>query len=169
MIRNWNSGTSTPDNNRAAKIHGAEFAIQHFFGETGFGVQANYTIVRGDIGFDVNADPGVSQFALLGLSDTANLIGIYEKDGWTARVAWNWRDEYLAEVNKGGSNNPRFEEAYWQVDMNLGYDVNDQLTVFIEALNLTGEDSRSHARNESMLWYLTDLDARYQVGMRYQF
>jgi len=161
--------TSTPDNNRAAKIHGAEFAIQHFFGETGFGVQANYTIVRGDIGFDVNANPGESQFALLGLSDTANLIGIYDKEGWTARIALNWRDEYLAEVNKGGSNNPRFEEAYWQLDTNLSYDVNEQLTVFIEALNLTGEDSRSHARNESMLWYLTDLDARYQVGMRYQF
>lgn len=161
--------TSTPDNNKDARLHGAEMAIQHFFGETGFGVQANYTIVRGDIGIDVNADPSVSQFGLPGLSDTANLIGIYEKEGWTARVAWNWRDKYLAETNKGGSNNPRFEEAYWQVDMNLAYDVNEQLTVFIEALNMTGEDSRSHARNESMLWYLTDLDARYQVGMRYQF
>ncbi|MBU1619878.1 MAG: TonB-dependent receptor [Gammaproteobacteria bacterium] len=161
--------TSTPDNNRAAKIHGAELAIQHFFGETGFGVQANYTLVRGDIGFDVAADPGESQFALLGLSDTANLIGIYEKEGWTARVAWNWRDKYLAEVNKGGSNNPRFEEAYWQLDVNLAYDVNEQLTVFVEGLNLTGENSRSHARNEAMLWYLTDLGARYQIGMRYDF
>jgi TonB-dependent receptor len=161
--------TSTPDNNRAAKIHGAELAIQHFFGETGFGVQANYTIVRGDIGFNVNANPSESQFALLGLSDTANLIGIYEKEGWTARVAWNWRDEYLAEVNKGGSNNPRFEEAYWQLDVNLAYEVNEQLTVFVEGLNLTGENSRSHARNDAMLWYLTDLDARYQIGMRYDF
>jgi len=161
--------TNTPDNNRAAKIYGAELAIQHFFGETGFGVQANYTIVRGDIGFNVLANPAESQFALIGLSDTANLIGIYEKDSWTARVAWNWRDKYLAEVNKGGSNNPRFEEAYWQMDVNLSYAVNPQLTVFVEGLNLTGENSRSHARNEAMMWYLTDLSARYQIGVRYDF
>ena len=25
-------------------------------------------------------------------------------------------DKYLAEINKGGSNNPRYEEAYWQID-----------------------------------------------------
>jgi TonB-dependent receptor len=161
--------TNTPDNNRSAKIYGSELAVQHFFGETGFGLQANYTIVRGDVGFDVNANPAESQFALIGLSDTANLIGIYEKDGWQARVAWNWRDKYLAEVNKGGSNNPRFEEDYWQLDVNVSYDVNDKLTVFVEGLNLTGENSRSHARNEAMMWYLTDLDARYQVGMRYEF
>lgn len=161
--------TSTPDNNREAKIYGAEFAIQHFFGESGFGVQANYTIVRGDIGFNNNADPNESQFALIGLSDTANLIGIYEKDSWQARIAWNWRDKYLAEVNKGGSNNPRYEEAYWQIDVNVSYDINEQLTVFAEALNLTGENSRSHARNEAMLWYLTDLGPRYQIGVRYDF
>ena len=28
---------------------------QHFFGESGFGVQANYTIVRGDVAFNDNA------------------------------------------------------------------------------------------------------------------
>jgi TonB-dependent receptor len=161
--------TSTPDNNRAAKLYGAEFAIQHFFGETGFGVQANYTIVRGDIGFETTADPNQSQFALIGLSDTANLIGMYEKDGLQARIAWNWRDKYLAEVDKGGSNNPRFEEAYWQIDMSVSYDITDQLTVYAEGINVTGENSRSHARNKAMLWYLTDLGARYQLGARYAF
>lgn len=161
--------TNTPDNSREAKLYGAEFAVQHFFGETGFGVQANYTIVRGDIGFDVTADPNQSQFALIGLSDTANLIGMYEKDGLQARIAWNWRDKYLAEVNKGGSNNPRFEEAYWQIDMSVSYDITDQLTVYAEGINVTGENSRSHARNEAMLWYLTDLGARYQLGARYAF
>ena len=49
------------------------------------------------------------------------------------------------------------------------WSINNKMTVFVEGLNLTGENSRSHARNESMLWYLTDLDARYQVGMRYEF
>ena len=66
--------TARPINNREAKIHGFELAGQHFFGETGFGLQANYTIVRGDVGFNNNGDPSVNQFALLGLSDSANLV-----------------------------------------------------------------------------------------------
>ncbi|MBN7825642.1 TonB-dependent receptor [Bowmanella dokdonensis] len=161
--------TNTPDNSKEAKLYGAELAIQHFFGDSGFGVQANYTIVRGDVGFDNNADPNQNQFALVGLSDTANLIGLYEKDGWQARVAWNWRDTYLAETNKKGSNNPRYVEAYWQLDVNVSYDINDQFSVFFEGLNITGENDRQHARNKDMLWYLTDLGARYQIGARYNF
>jgi TonB-dependent receptor len=68
---------SSPVNNREAKIYGAELAGQHFFGETGFGIQANYTIVKGDVSFD-NMDITTQQFALLGLSDTANLVLMYE-------------------------------------------------------------------------------------------
>ncbi|MBC3766197.1 TonB-dependent receptor [Neptunicella marina] len=161
--------TSTPDNNREAKLYGAELAVQHFFGETGFGVSANYTLVRGDVGFNNEANPNDSQFALIGLSDTANLVAMYEKDGIQARIAYNWRDEYLAEVNKGGSNNPRYVEAYHQIDVNVSYDISEDLTIFAEGLNITGENSRSHARNEAMMWYLTDLGARYQVGARYVF
>ena len=161
--------TSTPDNSREAKLYGAEFAVQHFFGETGFGVQANYTVVRGDVGFDNEADPNESQFALIGLSDTANFIAMYEKEGWQARIAYNWRGKYLAEVNKGASNNPRYVEAYHQIDANVSYDFSDDLTVFVEGINLTGESSREHARNSSMLWYLTELGPRYQVGVRYSF
>src|SRR5690606_3189104 len=86
--------TATPNNGREAKIHGAEFAVQHFFGDTGFGIQANYTIVRGDVGFDNLGDPSVSQFYLGGLSDTANLVGMYENDRFQARIAYNWRDKY---------------------------------------------------------------------------
>ncbi|WP_102797749.1 TonB-dependent receptor [Bowmanella denitrificans] len=161
--------TSIPDNSREAKLYGAELAIQHFFGDSGFGVQANYTIVRGDVGFDSEADPDQDQFALLGLSDTANLIAMYEKEGWQARIAWNWRDKYLAEVNKGADRNPRFVEAYWQIDVNVSYDISEDLTVFVEGLNITGENDRQHARNEAQLWYLTDLGARYQIGARYAF
>src|SRR5690606_16362249 len=108
--------TNTPNNGREAKIHGAEFAVQHFFGDTGFGLAANYTIVRGDVAFSNEGAPGVSQFALLGLSDTANLVAMYENDSLQARIAYNWRDKYLNESNRGSSANPRYIEAYGQID-----------------------------------------------------
>ena len=34
---------NTPVNNKDAKIHGFEFGGQYFFGDSGFGVLANYT------------------------------------------------------------------------------------------------------------------------------
>ncbi len=162
--------TSTPNNGREAKIHGMELAVQHFFGDTGFGVQANYTIVRGDVGFNDLQDPAEgSQFALVGLSDTANVSAIYEKDRLQARIAYNWRDEYLNETSRGGFNNPRYIEAYSQIDLNVSYEITDALTVSLEGLNVTGENSRSHGRNDAMMWDMYDLGARYQVGARYTF
>ncbi|MDO8345652.1 MAG: TonB-dependent receptor [Cellvibrio sp.] len=158
---------SSPVNNREAKIHGAEFAVQHFFGETGFGVMANYTIVRGDVKFNT-LDISANQFALLGLSDTANLVLMYENYDFEARLAYNWRDKFLNRTN-AGSNNPGFIEAYSQIDANVTYNIMDNLSVSLEGINITGEDRREHARNEDMMWGLDDLGARYQVGVRYTF
>ena len=93
---------NTPANNKDAKIHGFEFGGQYFFGDSGFGVLANYTVVRGDIGYDVTADPNVNQFALTGLSDSANAVLMFEKFGLSARLAWNWRDQFLSALNQGG-------------------------------------------------------------------
>jgi TonB-dependent receptor len=119
-----------PVNQEKAKIHGWELGGQYFFGDTGFGLQANYTIVNGDVGFNNNAPPGTTQFALLGLSDTANAMLMYEKYGITARLAYNWRDEFLAATNQNGSNtNPYYVEAYDQIDLSVGYDFNDSLVV----------------------------------------
>ena len=55
---------------------------------------------RGDVGFDVTGDPSTNQFALPGLSDSANLVLMYENFGFTVRLAYNWRDEFLQNVNR---------------------------------------------------------------------
>jgi TonB-dependent receptor len=161
---------SKPINNKEAKIHGWELGGQYFFGDSGFGVLANYTIVRGDVEFDITAPPTINQFALLGLSDTANGVLMFEKFGFTARLAYNWRDKFLAQTNVGGGNrNPIFVEAYSQVDLSLGYDINDQLSVSLEGINLTGEDVRWHARSVNQVYRLEDQEARYAIGARYKF
>jgi TonB-dependent receptor len=161
--------TSFPVNNKKASIDGVEIAIQHFFGETGFGFQANYTAVNGDVEFNDLAHPNEAQFALLGLSDTANLVAIYEKYGVQARLAYNWRDEFLRQTNQGSSRNPVYVDQYYQIDLSVAYDVNDNLNVFFEGLNITEENVRWRTRSERMSQYLEDLGARYQIGARYLF
>jgi TonB-dependent receptor len=160
---------NTPINNQEAKIHGFEFGGQYFFGDSGFGVLANYTIVKGDIGYDVASDPNQNQFALTGLSDSANAVLMFEKFGISARLAYNWRDEFLQNINQGGFRNPIFVEAYDQIDLSVGYDINDNFAVSFEAINLTGEDVRWHGRSELQLWRLEDQGARYAQGARYNF
>jgi len=159
---------SKPVNNKSANIYGFELAAQHFFGETGFGIQANYTTVNGDVGFDINANPSLTQFALVGLSDTANLVLMYEKDGLQARLAYNWRDKFL-DTTSQYANEPGFTESYSQLDFNISYDVNDDLTVFLEGINITEENFRRHGRTSAQLWNMEQQGARYAIGARYNF
>ena len=159
---------SKPVNNKSANIYGFEMAVQHFFGDTGFGIQANYTTVNGDVGYDITADPSVTQFALVGLSDTANVVLMYEKDAWQARLAYNWRDEFLNTTSQY-VNEPSFTEALSQIDFNVSYEFNEDLTVFVEGINITEENSRTHGRTSAQLWRMEELGARYAVGMRYKF
>ncbi|WP_374469991.1 TonB-dependent receptor [Phenylobacterium sp.] len=164
-----NFQVSQPVNTRAAKIHGFEIAGTHFFGETGFGVAAAYTYVDGDVGFDIGSDPDEDQFALLGLSDTANVTLIYEKYGISARIAWNWRDKFLTDLNRGGDRNPVFVAPFEQVDFNVSYDINDNLAVSFEGINIFEESLRHYARDKNELWFAQELDTRYLLGLRYRF
>ena len=86
-------------------------AVSTSSAKRGFGVLANYTIVRGDVGYDVTSDPNVNQFALSGLSDSANAVLMFEKFGLSARLAYNWRDEFLRTSTRVGCRNPIFVEA----------------------------------------------------------
>jgi TonB-dependent receptor len=127
------------------------------------------TIVNGDIAIDDAGDPSVDQFALLGLSDTANAMLMYENFGWSARLAWNWRDEYLILSNQGGSRNPFYVEQYEQWDLSVSYKFNEKFTVGFEAINLTGEDVRWRGRSVNQFIKLVDQSPRYMLGVRYTF
>ena len=158
-----------PVNQNQSKLHGWELGGQYFFGDSGFGVFANYTIVKGDVGFDDAGDPNIDQFSLTGLSDTANAMFMYEKYGWSVRLAWNWRDEYLILANQGSSRNPYYVEPYQQWDLSVNYALNDHWSFGLEAINLTGEDERWHARTDKQIVKLADQSPRYMLGVRYKF
>jgi TonB-dependent receptor len=158
-----------PVNDREGNVFGWEFAAQHFFGESGFGLAGSYTIVNGDVLGDIGSDPNDNQFALVGLSDTANLTLIYEKHGLSARLAYNWRDSFLNGTNQGGSRSLQFTDEFGQIDLSLSYDLNDNFQVFLDGINLTGEDHREYRRKEGMTVWAYELSPRYALGARYKF
>ncbi|MEQ3638234.1 MAG: TonB-dependent receptor [Alteromonas sp.] len=166
--------TQQVNSDTSRSVDGFEMAVQHIFGESGFGVIVNYTTVDGDVEYDnynTNKGEGVqNQFVLLGLSDTANAVLFYENFGWEVRVAWNWRDQFLAATADGnGERNPTYVEAYDQIDVNVRYEINEDLEVFVEGINVTGEYQRSIGRHPNMLMGIYDVEPRYNVGVRYSF
>ncbi|MGH8222192.1 MAG: TonB-dependent receptor [Woeseiaceae bacterium] len=159
---------TVPANQRSATVDGWEIAAQYMFGDSGFGFYANLTFPESNLAYD-NSDTG-EQFAIEGLSDSANFIGFYEKYGWGVRVAYNWRDEFLTGRFDGtGLPNPVYTEAYGQWDVNLNYDVNDGFTLFAEAINVTDEIQRLHGRHANEVLFITQTGPRYMIGARYDF
>ncbi|HSX83921.1 MAG TPA: TonB-dependent receptor [Cellvibrio sp.] len=152
-----------PINNEDVSIDGIEIIVQHTFGESGFGFQANATHTDSDAEYD-NVSKA-SQFAILGLSDSANFIGFYDKDGLQVRVAYNWRDDFLS----GSGGNPRYTEAYGQVDASVSYELTDNLVVSLEGLNITDETTRTYGRHKDMTFNYIETGARYNLGVRYNF
>lgn len=160
---------SVPVNSEDAEIDGFELAIQHMFGDSGFGFIANYTTVDGDIEYD-NRQIGVDQFALLGLSDSYNIIGFYDKDGYQARLAYNWRDDFLDDTIQGNNQQePIYVEEYGQLDVSLSYTWDDRLTIYAEGINLLEEDQRKHGRHKNMVVATIEGGVRFSMGVRYKF
>ncbi len=159
---------SQPYNQGSNEVDGFEFAWQHLFGSSGFGGIVNYTYVDSDVEYD-NADHGDENTPLLGVSDSYNIVGFYDKDGIQVRLAYNWRDDFLSDLNDGQGSNPVYVEDYGQLDANISYEYNEHLTVYVEGINLTDEIFRSYGRHESMVKNIQQSGERYHFGVRYKF
>ncbi|RPH95321.1 MAG: TonB-dependent receptor, partial [Lysobacterales bacterium] len=160
---------SVPTNQRDAEIDGFEMAWQHMWGDSGFGHILNYTMVDSNIAYD-NASVD-DQFAILGLSDSANAVLFFDKNGWIVRLAYNWRDEFLAGTADGnGIANPVYVEEYGQLDGIISYTFEEEgVTLFLEGFNLTDEYARTHSRRPEQVEYVTQLGSRYGMGLRWVF
>ncbi|WP_077338500.1 TonB-dependent receptor [Pseudocolwellia agarivorans] len=151
-------------------IDGLEFNVQHLFGESGFGGILNYTMVDTDLAYDNNSLSDTE--ALVGLSDTANVVAFYDRDGLQARIAYNWRDNYLTERRINADlTAPIYTEAYSQLDFNISYEIPsvEGLTVFFEGINITDEYTKNVGRVSQLTYQLTQTGARYALGARYNF
>ena len=160
-----------PTNQASANINGVELNWVHFFtgNLNGFGFQANSTFVDGDIGYDVFANPNTEeQFALTGLSDSWNLGLFYENERFSVRLHYNNRGRFLANTNVG-QRIPRFVDAFSQLDFSASYAAMDNLTIFLEGINLTDEPIIFRGRTHKQVQSYHEGDMRLYLGARYVF
>jgi TonB-dependent receptor len=155
-----------PSNSESAIVSGFEIALQHTF-ESGFGFIANATLV------DSDAEPDAAdlsqKFEFPGLSDTYNLVGFYEKGPFQARIAYNWRDAFVQSLTQKNGGGVVIVEDYQQVDASASYDITDNVSLFIEGINLTEEFTHKRGRFSNQFLLAEDSGRRFAVGINGTF
>lgn len=141
-------------NGADGKVKGFELAYQQFYDflpgwMSGFGVQANYTFVDQSAipngGFNVNNafdrdEPRFMPGELENLSKhTVNLVGLYENDKVEARLAYNWRSDFLLTTTDVITRLPIYNESTGQLDASLKYQVTDNFRIGVQGVNLLSE------------------------------
>jgi TonB-dependent receptor len=159
-----------PINQRTASVDGFELNLQHAFGDSGYGFIVNATFVDADVAYDVY-NSLESQFALTGLSDSANFIGFYDGEKLQVRAAYNWRDDFLSGIGQaeGTRTNPQFVEAYGQWDLSVTYHLTDNATLYFSGLNLTNETTHVYSLTKAQVLQAVQTGPRYDFGFRYNF
>jgi outer membrane receptor protein involved in Fe transport len=102
---------------------------------SGFGLEANYTYMSGK-----QTDPNGVQGPFLGQSKSSyNLVGLYERNDMYARVAYNWRDKFLAEKPYRSTGRELWVAPMKTLDASVGYTFNKQWTLSVDVTNLLNQ------------------------------
>lgn len=193
------------DNVGSGDINGLELGVNKFFDSLpspfdGLGIQANYTYIDSKADFPLINNPngsGISgaapidtdkstygQLPIDQLSKNAfNIVGMYEKDGFSARLAYSWRSSYLIAWGGNGFNPdftdwsgkasiPVYNDDYGQLDASISYTFLDNYTITAEASNLLKEKTigivDQNAAGDHVAYSYAQ-DARFAVGLRAKF
>ncbi|WP_434026063.1 TonB-dependent receptor [[Pseudomonas] boreopolis] len=162
---------SSKTNGGHASVKGAEVAYQQVFSGLpapldGLGMQLNYTWTDskaqyrdGDDTFEDKLE-GVAK-------NTYNAVLFYEKGPVAARLSYSWSDKILNAVGTANVATLNTDE-FGSLDANLSYTVNPYLSVFVNAINLTGEVQRQYV-GDGLFGGYTDYGRTWSVGLRARF
>jgi len=155
-------------NGPTADVRGLEVGWQQML-KWGFGFQINGTLVATNAPY--NRYALTNEFALPGLSNEANFVGFYQRNGFQARVAINWTGSELlqfGQTNAGGTfgTEPTFLNPTTEVDFSSSYDINSRVSVFFEGLNLTNSVYSTHGRFSNQQLDVVEYGPSLTLGVR---
>jgi TonB-dependent receptor len=148
---------------------GAKLAVSDIIADAGifsnFGVDTNYTYSpskESRTGLDGKKltfqDNSKHQF---------NLVGWYQDDKLQARVAYNYRTDRLSEVMS--NNIPIYQDSSGYVDVNVSYNLRDNVTLYVNGSNVTGEIEDYYAKfaaGKTQYIKQNEFEPRYTLGVR---
>jgi TonB-dependent receptor len=155
-----------------ATVRGVEIALQHVFGDTGFGFQANATLVDTNRDFPTDDISG-NGFAITGLANSANFVAFYDKNGFQIRGALNWRDSYLLGLGQGQGGTfgaePVYVDKQLQIDASTSYDITKQFSIFGEVTNINNSKYSTHGRFSNQPLDAWHSGRRFTPGVRFRY
>ena len=151
------------------KLYGLELAyLQQFVflpgPFDGFGVQGNLAFLDGEF-----TRPGGGTAPFPGTSKTiVNASAYYEKYGLSARISYQWRDDWVDTLSLTGFGD-QYRKAYESLDLSVRYTVNDHLSVFVDANNLTDETYIAYEGDKDHPTEVEQIGRRFLAGVRVTF
>lgn len=161
LVRRFNDidyDISTTVNSKSGVIQGYEIAYQQFYDFlpgllSGLGFQANYTYVDSDVEnpFATPGNKAPTSVPLEKLSEhSMNLVGLYEKGSFSARLAYNWRSKYLnTTVGSGATGLPQYQAPYASLDASVSYNINSRVSVTLEGVNITDRMGQTYIGSDT--------------------
>jgi len=160
-----------PANGASGRIYGAELSWQQTFdflpgAWDGLGVYANYTFA------DSSAELpfGIGRTDLPGTSrHNYNAAVFYEKFGFNARLAYNYRSKYIQSFNVAEPELNVFWDDRSVLDFSTSYQFTSNWQVFGEVNNITDTKQRRFQGSDSRVLELEQFGRYWLVGARYEF
>jgi len=75
-------------------------------------------------------------------NDSYNVIAMYEKGPWAARLAYNWRSQYLVTTLDCCVGLPIWQKQQGLLDGSIRYKINNNVELNLEGTNILGSDTR---------------------------
>ncbi len=167
-----------------SSIKGVEINIfselNRFIPLDGFFISANITLSDGDSSFSPGGENGITYtipFRKLS-EENANFSLGYDQGKVDARFAVNYRSSYLDYLGDEGAelfNDDfgygyiRFTDDYTSIDFTARYDIDDRLSVKLEAKNITNQPEFYYWNTPDRLSQYDEYGSSISLGFRYNY
>ena len=101
---------------------------------------------------------------------------VWTYDSWQEAVADSLRlaegmtyKNAAAGLNRGGGRSPVFTAPFGTLDAHVSYDITDNISVSLEAINILSEPIRTYGRDVNQLWFAQELHPQVFAGARFKF
>ncbi|WP_404339745.1 TonB-dependent receptor [Sphingomonas sp. MMS12-HWE2-04] len=176
---------SQPVNLGQTRLQGVELAFTSFLDidglpdwTKGFGVQANGTYIdaKGDLIPSFAATYGGEQQAFPGVSKwSGNIVALYEKPQFSARLAYNYRSKFVSYYSLEALDpiaHPIIEKGRGQLDFSTSVTPLPNVTFAFDVVNVLGnplQRSRQYNTGDSYTRQVIYLERAYSLGVRFRF
>jgi iron complex outermembrane receptor protein len=149
----------------AARVAFADFADGFI---SNFGFDVNYTL--SDSSQDAKGVNGKELPFLNNSEDTYNLVGWFENEAWSARLAYNFRSPRLiTQGNAAIGQQALYQDDYGQLDLNVTWDVTDNVSLYVNGSNITEEFQQTYLEYKEQKAFQNIYESRWALGARVNF